>query len=99
MPCLLDGILASSPDECRIRAWLSDAGWSGAATASMQTRQDIALEEFAEAVAMCAWREWAVRPSGGPDPREAARGWAMAAFDDAPPVSETLITARESQRE
>jgi SAM-dependent methyltransferase len=95
MPCLLDGILASSPDECRIRAWLLDAGWDGATTASMQTCQDIALEEYAEAVAMCAWREWAMRPTGGPDPREAARAWAMAAFDDAPPVAETLITARK----
>jgi SAM-dependent methyltransferase len=95
MPDLLDGILSSSADASRIVAWLSAAGWRYAEITSLRTPQDTEVEDYAEAVAMCAWREWAMCPNGGPDPRDAARAWVMDTFDAAPPISETLITARK----
>ena len=94
MPSLLDGILSVTPDLPDLRAMLTAAGWRYMEARSFHTPQPGTLEAYAESVAMCAWREWAMTPGGGPDPRPAARAWAMRTFSQPPPVAETLILAR-----
>ena len=95
IPHLLAGILASIPDLTHIQGWLREAGLSCIEQLVVDTPQAIPLEAYAEAVAMQAWRDWAMAPGGGPDPRGAARAWALEAFETTPPVRETLIVARQ----
>lgn len=94
MPRLLGGICASVPDTLQIQEWLERAGWTDVELTPVRTPQGGSMEDYGEAVAALAFREWALAPGGGPDPRVAARAWAVAAFEAPPPVPETLITAR-----
>lgn len=93
IPRLLPGILSGVPDESEIGQWLRAARWTVLATQTVHTPQTTPLAVYAEAVAMQAWRDWALSPGGGPDPRAEARAWAVEAFDAAPPVRETLLVA------
>jgi SAM-dependent methyltransferase len=94
MPRLLAGILVSVPDAPDLLGWLERAGWTDAAVLPVQTPQDTGMDAYADSVALLAFREWALSPGGGMDPRAAARSWALESFSVPPPVPETLITAR-----
>jgi SAM-dependent methyltransferase len=92
---VLDGILASTPDREDLQRWVSGAGWVDPTWRTLETPQTASLDAYAETVQLQAFREWALSPDGGPDPRAAARDWVMSTFDAAPPVQETLMTARK----
>ncbi len=98
MEHLLPGILACVPDEADLFTWISEAGLTPQEPHLVLTPQPLTLPEYADSVALIAFRDWAASGTGESDPRERARRWALASFRETPPIRERLLVAERPAR-